>query len=86
MTDQMLPGDVVFTALADEFVAAMLAGDQGRAARALSRFNAETIKRTVESALQAARILAMDAAERALAPLDARVDALEKKVGDDRSG
>lgn len=73
----MSPEDVRFAALADEYVAAMIAGDTERASRALTPWISEVIKRTSELSIQAARILAEDAVKRAMAPLEERLRALE---------
>lgn len=86
----MLPDDAAFSAATDH-LADVVTGpwppERAALSSALANWSRLLIERAGTQSLSSARILADDAAKRAVVPLTERVAALEKKVGgDDAAG
>lgn len=80
MTNRMLPDDAAFSAATDHLVAVvtgMWPPDPATFASALSVWSRMLIERAGNQSLSSARVLADDAARRAVQPLEERLSALE---------
>lgn len=87
MTRGMSPEDVAFSAATDHLVAVVTGTwppDPAQFASALSNWSRLLIERAGTQSLSSARVLADDAAKKAVAPLEERLSVLE--VGSDATG